>query len=224
VPPQNAAALVHDIAFGDGRIGKQGPIVFRGDEVLAVGLFGHLESMGPGQFPDLPLGKLTEREPGVPESHLGNPMQKVALVLGGIRGGSEVHATLRIPIRSVEPRVMARRVIVEGNSRVPEGCGQHAELEDRIAAHAGVRSPSGPVFGLEVSEDLRSVGGGEVYHTIFGSQAGAEAGAGSFVLFLAGTVAAVSRSLRERDRAVVHPHGDADHAASPLRQERSDEG
>ena len=90
MPAHNGSALVQVVPLGIGFAGvalHKGRIVPVGHEadVLAVVLPGGDKALEPGNFPNLGLGQLPQREEGVGQHLLGQGVQEIGLVLLDIR-------------------------------------------------------------------------------------------------------------------------------------------
>ena len=107
-------------------------------DLLALGLVGGRQAETSGHVPDLRLGQVAEREPGVGQLILAQAVQEVGLVLVRVTGPQQSG-------RPVRARLVAG--VVAGRDRlalvlVARPTEQRPELDIRVAVHA--RAGRGP--------------------------------------------------------------------------------
>ena len=107
--------------------------------------------------PDLRFLQLAHRKHHARELFARQPMQKVALVLGGVDAAKQAIAA----IHCLDPRVVAGGDLLSPQAhRVVE---ERLELDLGVAQHIGVRRAAGSVLTQEFGEHAVLVFGGEIH-------------------------------------------------------------
>ena len=215
---EDAAGGVDDLA---GSVGFSDELVLvAGVEVLAVAGVGRLQTMAAGDGADFVLGEFSEREELSGELLLGEPVEEVALVLGGVTGGAEGEAVAVTP----DARVVARGESLEVEAAFAGEAREKTELHQGVAADAGVGGASGEVGFAEVPQDGFRVGVVAVEDVVRDADALRKPGGALDVAVLVGAKAA-SPLAAAVESGAPELHGDADDVmALLLEEQRRDAG